>query len=82
MGVCTHLGCVPLGAGEKAKSRANSAAISAPAMVRTMTLQAVFAKVPLPLNLAKCLLNMNFTSDTAILDRLRNAIQMSFPLGK
>ena len=42
LGVCTHLGCVPLGIGEGE----NKAAISAPATARTTTPPRGFAKAP------------------------------------
>jgi ubiquinol-cytochrome c reductase iron-sulfur subunit len=44
LGVCTHLGCVPLGAGE-GENRGRSAAISAPATARPMIPPAASARV-------------------------------------
>ena len=46
LGVCTHLGCVPLGAGE-GEIRARSAAISARATARPTTPPRASAKAPL-----------------------------------
>jgi ubiquinol-cytochrome c reductase iron-sulfur subunit len=67
MGVCTHLGCVPLGAA-RARTRANMAAISAPATARTTTRPAASAKARRP-PISKCR-NMN-SCPTPSSDRLR-----------
>ena len=45
MGVCTHLGCVPLGAAA-GEIKGEFGGISAPAMARTTTRRAAFAKAP------------------------------------
>ena len=63
VGICTHLGCVPLG--KKPTERAATlAAGSAPATARTTTLPAGSGKGPAPVNLA--VPAYAFLTDTAI----------------
>ena len=79
MGVCTHLGCVPLGAGE-GENRGPYGGYFCPCHGSPYDTAARIRQGPAPKNLE--VPDYKFTSPTRSYDRLRGRADMSFPWAK